>query len=78
VSYAIMLYRDMAGYKDDWPVRRLSHDIGSLRKERQYSGNPTLLPRTLYTMEHIEEKSLIDAQTGSVETGAIYRCTHKS
>ena len=70
-----MLYRDQATYKDDWPVRKEADAIETLRKERQYSGNPELFPKTGYSAEHLEEKSLTDTKTGSVETGAIYKWT---
>lgn len=77
MSYVIMLYRDQAAYKDDWPVRKQANDIDTLRDERQFSGNPELFPRDGYNTEHVEEKLLTDTQTGWVETGAIYTWAKK-
>lgn len=77
MKFVIMLYRDLAAHPNDWPIRKHADTIEALRKATQCSGGPELAAQTLYRMEHLEEKSLIDTQTGNVETGAIYQCTPK-
>jgi hypothetical protein len=77
MSYVIMLYRDQYAYHDDWPVRKEADNIDTLRKETQCSGNPELYPKSGYSAEYVEAKSLTDTKTGSVETGAIYKWAPK-
>ncbi len=78
MAYVIMLDKHLEMYKNDWPVVKRSDDIATLLSETQWSGIPTLVPRAKWNMDRLKDKSLIDAQTGSVDAGAIYRQTPKN
>lgn len=77
MSYVIMLDKDRLAYPDDWPITSEDSSIAALRNQTQHSGNPTVVPKSGRTMERVEDKSLVDSQSGKVDAGAIYKSTKK-
>ncbi len=75
MPYAIILDkdRDRDVYADYWPIVRERDTIDELRGEAQHWGNPMRIPKSTLRMEMIEPKSLINAETGETDSGAIYR-----
>ena len=76
-DYVIMLDDYLEVYSSYWPISGRADDKETLRKQKQHDGNPSLLSRDEYEMSLEENKSLINAQTGIVDKGGIYKRTAK-
>lgn len=74
-GFVIMLDDLLEVYLHHWPISAESNNIDELRQARQHSGNPMLIPRSEARMELLENKSLINSQTGRVDHGAIYQAS---
>ena len=71
--FVIMLDDLLEVHSRHWPISKEDDNIDQLRSERQHSGNPKLIPRADARMQLLENKSLINSQTGRVDQGAIYQ-----
>ena len=76
-DFVILLDAYLKAYPSSWPISERANDKETLRKQTQHDGNPALVPRGSYEMSLEESKSLINAQTGEVDCGGIYRRTGK-
>jgi hypothetical protein len=72
-TYVIMLDSYLEVYPHFWPISAQSDDINVLHHLSQHDGNPAIIPRSEASMTLLENKSLINSQTGQVNTGGIYR-----
>jgi hypothetical protein len=72
VVFVIMLDHLLEVFPQHWPVSGRNSDIEVLRKQRQYSGDPEVIPRSQVQMVLLENKSLVNAQTGKPKHEAIY------
>lgn len=71
--FVIMLDDLLAQNPQHWPVSAQSNDKNVLRQLTQHDGIPELQSREAFEMEPTQErKSLINAQTGKRDEGAIY------
>ena len=70
--FVIMLDDLLNVFSHHWPISGRNSDIEVLRQQQQYDGNPELIPRSQIQMMLRENKSLINAKTGEVDSGAIY------
>jgi hypothetical protein len=71
-GFIIMLDDELEVFAQHWPIRAQAADIDTLRRQRQFDGNPTLVARASMRVELRENKSLVNARTGRVHTGGIY------
>ncbi len=79
-KFVIMLDKWLDVYPDHWAISAVSDTIEDAKKESQTTGNPAVVPRkgpNGYTAVLLENKSLIDSQFGSVDSGGIYYFTQK-
>jgi hypothetical protein len=72
-AFVIMLDNDREVHPRHWPISEESDDIAELRRQRQFSGNPKLVPCAEATMQLKEKKSLTNSQTGTEHSGGTYQ-----
>ena len=70
--FVIMLDNLVEVHPHHWPLSAEEATLDGIRLRRQHSGNPRTVPRGELSLKIIENKSLINAQTGGVDHGAIY------
>jgi hypothetical protein len=71
--YAIMLDKWLEVFPDRWPVTATGTSPGALRRRGQHSDKVVLRPRAAHRAEFLENKSLINARSGQVDTGGLYK-----
>jgi hypothetical protein len=71
-KFVIMQDDDMELFDHDLPIRTVDTTLDASRRRAQGSANPTLLPKSAYSAQYWENKSLRD-RGGSIHTGAIYQ-----
>ena len=75
--HVIMLDGWMEVYPHEWPISKSSASLAAARKHGQCTNNPTLVSKSNYAAELIENKSLRDTSTGTIASGAIYLMTER-
>jgi hypothetical protein len=70
--FVIMLDNLLEVLPNHWPISEEAATLEEARLKRQHRGNPIVIPRDQLRMRVLENKSLIDAETGRVDHGAIY------
>ena len=68
-----MLDHLLAAHPAHWPISEQADTLAAARAMRQHRGNPEVIPRSQVAMQRLEDKSLIDAETGRVDPGAIFQ-----
>jgi hypothetical protein len=73
--FVIMLDDLLRVHPHHFPITAQSSDIDTLRAMSQHDGRFTLVPRGTSSAELLENKDLINAITGQIDEGGIYRIT---
>lgn len=75
-TFVIMLDHWLEVFPLHWPITATSNNIDALMAMGQYDGsNPTVVPRGAHAAQLLHNKSLVNARTGAVDSGGIYRLT---
>lgn len=75
MSFVIMLDKELDAHQKDWPITAEEDSLTAIREITEHAGNPLLVPRASRKMQRIEDKSLVDTQSGQSDDGAIFRST---
>ena len=73
MQYVIMLDKDRDSFPEYWAIARQRDSLEEIRAEQDHMGNPMRIPKASARMELLEAKTLMNSETGSLDTGAIYR-----
>ena len=72
-KYVIMLDTWLEVYPDQWPISTSRSTLEAIRKVGQVEDGTHTVPRSSYTAELLENKSVINSQTGKLMKGGIYK-----
>ena len=76
-KYGIILNKWIKVYPDQWPISEYEDTLAQARAITQTGGDPELLSKKVFNATFIESKSLINADTGRVVSGGIYKINEK-
>src|SRR5262245_27895170 len=76
--YAIMLDKLLEVHGTQFPVTARSTRLATLRRQTQHNGRFTLLARSGVRAELLENKALLNARSGDLDTGGIYQLARRS